>query len=129
MKVNYTFINGEISSVEVSEEIGTLIMDSRRKEHADDERQRYHCLSSDGADFEGEAYADTRTPESELERMELCREMQEAINSLTDIQKSRLAMYLDGMSMREIARIEGVQHKAVAFSFEGIRKKFKKFLK
>ena len=32
MKINYTFANREMSDVEVSEEIGTVILDSRREE-------------------------------------------------------------------------------------------------
>lgn len=53
MKINYTFANGEISDVEVSEEIGTMILDSRREESNLDRKERYHCYSLDGAEFEG----------------------------------------------------------------------------
>ena len=34
MKINYTFANGETSDVEVREEIGNLILDSRREKEA-----------------------------------------------------------------------------------------------
>ena len=32
MKINYTFNNGENSEVEVNEEIGAVILESRRKD-------------------------------------------------------------------------------------------------
>lgn len=128
MKIKYTFVNGETSTVEVSETVGTLIMDSRRNEHANDERQRYHCYSYDAIEYEGEEYADKHTPESEFDRRELDREMQLVFESLTDIQKQRLSLYLDGYTMTKIAEIQGVSTKSVSESFEGIRKKFKIFL-
>ena len=53
MKINYTFANGETSDVEVNEEIGNLILDSRREESNQDRKERYHCYSLDAAEYEG----------------------------------------------------------------------------
>ena len=53
MKINYTFANGETSDVEVREEIGNLILDSRREESNQDRKERYHCYSLDAAEYEG----------------------------------------------------------------------------
>ena len=61
MKISYTFANGENSEVEVSEEIGTFILDSRREEDNLGRKERYHCYSMDAADYEGEDYADLHT--------------------------------------------------------------------
>ena len=66
LKINYTFANGETSDVEVNEEIGNLILDSRREESNQDRKERYHCYSLDAAEYEGEDYADGSTPETEL---------------------------------------------------------------
>lgn len=66
MKINYTFANGETSDVEVNEEIGNLILDSRREESNQDRKERYHCYSLDAAVYEGRDYADGETPESAL---------------------------------------------------------------
>ena len=52
--------------VEVREEIGNLILDSRREESNQDRKERYHCYSLDAAEYEGEDYADGSTPETEL---------------------------------------------------------------
>ena len=46
MIIKYKFSTGEVTEVEVSEEIGTVILDSRREEHASNERHRY-CRSEE----------------------------------------------------------------------------------
>ena len=53
MIIKYKFSTGEVTEVEVSEEIGTVILDSRREEHASNERHRYHtAFSLDDMDYE-----------------------------------------------------------------------------
>lgn len=52
MIIKYKFSTGEVTEVEVSEEIGTVILDSRREEHASNERHRYHtAFSLDDMDY------------------------------------------------------------------------------
>lgn len=124
MKINYTFANGETSEVEVTEEIGNVILDSRRKESNLDRKERYHCYSLDAADFEGEDYADGDTLESLLEQMLDSRHIAELLDGLSEIQRRRLLLYAEGKSLREIARMEGVDHKAVKKSVEAAKKYF-----
>ena len=57
MKITYTFADDTTSEVEVSEEVGTLIMDSRREESNGDRKERYHCWSLDAIDYEGTEYS------------------------------------------------------------------------
>ena len=124
MKIKYTFANGDVSEVEVSEEVGTVIVDSRRKEENQARKERYHCYSYDAIDYEGEDYADPDTPESLLERDELSKRVQSAMTHLTETQARRIRLLADGYSMREIADMEGVRHKAVQDSILQARKKF-----
>lgn len=128
MKISYTFATGEKTEVEVNESIGTLILDSRRIEDNADRKERYHCYSSDAVDFEGDEFADPDTPESILfgnyENEKLCQ----ALDRLSDIQRKRLILLAEGLSMREIARREGVAYICVRDSIEQARKKIKKFL-
>lgn len=126
MKINYTFVNGETSDVEVSEEIGTVILDSRRKESNLDRKERYHCYSLDAAVYEGMEYADSDTPETILHREDDRRHMAEILDELPEIQRRRLLLYAEGKSLREIARMEGVDHKAVKKSIEAAKKYFRK---
>ena len=126
LKINYTFVNGETSEVEVTEEIGNMILDSRRQESNLDRKERYHCYSSDAAEFEGEEYADADTPESLLGRQMESRQIADTLAGMPEIQRRRLLLYAEGKSLREIARIEGVDHKAIKKSIEAARKYFKK---
>lgn len=126
MKIKYTFANGDVSEVEVSEEVGNVIVDSRRKEDNLDRKERYHCYSYDAIDYEGEEYADPDTPASLLERDELSKRVQSAMSHLSEIQVRRLTLFAEEHSIREIARVEGVDHKAVAKSIESAKKVFAK---
>ena len=70
------------------------------------------------------------TLEEEHERRELAAEITEAKKKLTNIQQRRLELYIeDGLSLREIARREGVGHTAVEDSVRSALKKIKKLLK
>ena len=126
MKISYTFANGENSEVEVSEEIGTFILDSRREEDNLGRKERYHCYSMDAADYEGEDYADLHTPETVLEEKTDTRRIAEVMAAMPDVQKRRLLLYAEGKTLREIARMEGVDHKVVKKSIEAARKFFRK---
>ena len=126
MKIKYMFANGDVSEVEVSDEVGNVIVDSRRKEDNLDRKERYHCYSYDAIDYEGEEFADPDTPDSLLERDELSSRVQSAMSHLTEIQVRRLTLFAEGLSIREIARKEGVDHKAVAKSIESAKKVFAK---
>lgn len=127
MKIKYKFADGTTTEVEVSEEIGAVIIDSRKAEHAQDERQRYHCpYSYDAIDYEGEEYATYDTPETEHIRSERDARLYTALAALTETQRRRLLMLADGLSMREIARRENADIKTVRESITGAKKKFQK---
>ena len=127
MKINYTFANGETSDVEVSEEIGNLILDSRRVESNQDRKERYHCYSLDAAVYKGRDYADGETPESALFLQLENQRLKEAFEQLSEIQRRRLLMMAEGVSLREIARREGKDIKSIRESIEWARKKFLKY--
>ncbi len=127
MKIRYEFANGEVTEVEVSEEVGAVIIESRKAEHAQQEKQRYHCYSYDAIDFEGLEYADPHTPEQDYISSENKKAIATALALLTETQRRRLMLYAGGLSYREIARREGVDHKKVIKSVEAAKEKLKKF--
>ena len=127
MKINYTFANGETSDVEVNEEIGNLILDSRREESNQDRKERYHCYSLDAAVYEGRDYADDDTPESALFLQLENQRITETFGKLSEVQRRRMLMAAEGLSLREIVRREGKDIKTIRESIEGARKKFLKF--
>ena len=127
MKIKYTFANGEVSEVEVSEEIGAVIIDSRRKEENQARKDRYHCYSYDAIDYEGEEFADPDSIDAILEREYLSIRVAKAMSHLTETQVRRITLLSEGHSIREIARMEGVDHMVVSESIIAARKKFLKF--
>ncbi len=122
MKIKYESVIGEVTEVEVSGDIGEFIIESRRLEENLNRKERNHCYSSDGIDFEGAEFGCFDTYEIEKDTS-----IEMAFSKLSDVQKRRLLMLANGLSMREIARQENVDIKTVRESIEGGRKKFLKF--
>ena len=126
MKIYYTFNNGENSEIEVNEEIGEVILESRRKEENMERNRRRRCYSLDDVDFEGDDFADERTPESLFMEQLDNEHIKETLDKLSETQRRRLLMYAEGMSIEEIARVEGVYHTSISRSIEAARKIFLK---
>ena len=123
MKIEYAFVNGEHSEVEVSEEIGKFILDSRRMESNSDRVYRRHNYSLERGLEDGYEYSECGSPYEFFTIID-------AFESLTKILRNRLKMSIAGYTVREIAAIEGngVTWQAVEKSIQGARKKIKKFL-
>ena len=126
MKINYTFNNGENSEVEVNEEIGAVILESRRKEENMERNRRRRCYSLDDVDFEGEDLADDRTPESLLIEQIDNDHIKETLDKLSETQRRRLLMLASGMSISDIARQENRDFRTVYDSLEAAKRKFQK---
>ena len=110
MKIKYAFLDGTVTEVEVSDEIGAVIIDSRKAEHAQDERHRYHCYSYDAIDYEGEEYGACDEYAVEDDSAEQTARIREAFSHL-------------------IAAIEEASFQSVSESIEAGRKKFLKFFR
>lgn len=126
MKIRYEFADGTVSEVEVEESIGAVIIESRRKEDNLARKERYHCYSMDAVQFEGDEYGTEETPETQMERELDTERIAHALDGLSEVQRRRLLKFAEGKSMREIAREEKVQHRAVVKSIEAAKKIFKK---
>ena len=127
MKIKYEFQNGDVVESEVEDSLGEFITLSRRLEDNLSRKERNHCLSLEAVKYEGKNYADKETPETLFDKYEADKHLYETLQKLSEVQRRRLLMFAEGMSIREIARVEKVQHHAVAKSIEGARKIFKKF--
>ena len=129
MKIKYS-LNGKTEiEIEVSDEVGSVIMESERREHNLKEKERSHCFSLELVKYEGVefGYYDTY-PALETDN-EFTEKINYAFSQLTEVQKRRLFLYVKGLSMRKIAELENVSHIAVEKSVNSTIKKFKKFLK
>ena len=82
-------------------------------------------------DYDGAAVADYDTPALYVERKEELKKIDEFFKLLTPIQRRRLLIRYDdpSISLREIARMEGVDIKTIRECFEAIQKKYLKFFK
>ena len=129
MKITWEFADGTKSEIEAPDDIGTVILDSRREEDNLDRKERYHCYSIDALAYgDKDIHSPTSgvTPESEFLLAEDNARIAEALSALTDVQRRRLLMLASGMSLRDIAKAEGSNHKSVEESINSARKKFKK---
>ena len=128
MFIKYKFATNEETVVEVSEEIGTIIMDSRREESNGDRKEHKHCWSIDAINYEGTEYS---TPDFVAAifngNEERNARIKEAFSHLTESQQCRMLMLAAGLSEREIARREGKDIKTIRESIEAGRKKFKSY--
>lgn len=131
MKVKYRFADGEVNEVEVSDDIGAFILESRRREHADNERERYHSAHRiDREKFEDRGHFLTGgSPEERLISDETATELEDALSRLTPIQRRRMELLLDGESIARIAQAEGTSFNSVKQSVELAKRKLKKFLR
>lgn len=130
MKITYKFVTGETMKIEVSDEIGTVILNSRRKEHADNERHRYHAeFSLDEAVYEGSVFSSAGSdPADVVIRKESDDECEDRLSKLTPVQRRRLEKLMDGMSIADIARSENAAFNSVRESIQSARAKLRKFM-
>lgn len=106
--------------VEVSDEIGAVLLESKREEKNYIDRLGYHkaYYSLDRGDgIENDAVDKPMTPEDAYIHKAVMAELYAAFASLPDKQAKRLyALFFMGMSRTEIAKAEGVAVKSVCES-------------
>ena len=131
MKITYKFATGETSVVDVTDEVGEIIMETRRKEHADNVKAGRHTgIWIDALDYEGEDLADEATPETLLmdridEEMKR-KHFYEVFDRLTPTQRERVLLKAKGLSNVEIARQLGCDESAVRRSLKEVKTFFEK---
>lgn len=129
MKIKYEFADGTVQEIEVDESFGNYYIQAKREEESLNRKERYHnTCSLDSMDYEGDFFADeTYSPETLMNSKESQKRVDEFLSSLTDIQRKRVEKLLDGKSMRQIAKEEGVDISTVTESLKSVRKKYSKF--
>ena len=127
MTVEYKFADGTVSEVDVPEEIGAYIMESRKAEESNRRVYRNHNYSLDSIEYEGEEYGYAEP--YRLEEAEDRELLEKALSILSDIQHRRMEMFIEGLSFRKIAEAEGVHTQTVIESVRAAQKKLKKFFK
>ena len=127
--INY---NGQMVSVEVTEEVYEFLNYADHKEENLAHEQRWHW---DGREYdeyiilaEGCIHY-TQSPEQYLCHKETMQVILRALEHCTERQRSRFLLYaLDGMSYTQIGNLCGCSKVAVHYSIEAVRKKCKEYL-
>ena len=126
VKYRYAFTTGE-EEVEISEEWAAVLEEMDHEEQLSDRRETRRHQSLDDLLYEGLDFAAEGDAESPLLEKEDGRELEEALGCLTEIQRRRLLMHCEGMTVREIASQESASAMACEESIQEAVKKMKKF--
>lgn len=130
MKIKYTFANGDVTEVEVSEEIGAVVLDLDRQEYNANHREtRRHC-SLEVFDLDGNLIPSKENVEWDFIKKEESTKLHDAISQLNSRQQKLIkAIYLEGRKVTELALEEGVHWTAITHAVERALKKLEKILK
>lgn len=130
MKIKYTFANGDVTEIEVSEEIGAVVLDLDRQEYNTNHREtRRHC-SLEALDLDGNLLPSKDNVEMDFIRKEDGAELRDAISRLNPRQQKLIkAIYFEGQKVTDLAMEEGVHWTAITHAVERALKKLEKFLK
>lgn len=120
MKIRYEFVNGEHSEIEVSEDFGRYILDSRRAEESNDRRYRMYNLSLGTIDYEGDEYAYEDDHSLLFSSVYMVME-----KVLTRTEYRRMTLLIEGLNLTEIAMKENVSVEAVRLSISTAQKKIR----
>ena len=112
--LHYEFVTGESVNITVSAEIAEVIYDSRRMEHASNERSRYHtAFSLDSEDYEGTNLVSEKTPDDLIEELEDREHLLDCLAHLPSfveaeqmftVDKSRVLKFLGHLTPEEMSR-------------------------
>lgn len=137
MLIRYEFNDGDVMEIEVDDEIGMTILQSRKEESSDRRQYRRQTLSLDAAnDKSSWMRTNEHNPDSFLDREELeerrlrrSEEIREIINQLSDKQTELAqAMHDKKFTQADYAMKKGVSQSAISQQIRTLRKKFRKFL-
>lgn len=128
VKIEYRTANGSRICVEVSTSVKELLEQSDRQIRSQRRQDRRYLDFTPLTDEVLEisllgVYEDTADL---LERMECNARLHNAIGKLTEVQRRRLSLYyFEGLTYSQIAKLEGVSHRAVIYSIEQALKQLK----
>lgn len=126
IKIKYVFVDGKSIELAFDEEnlAAAYILEDRRREESQARKERRHTYSLDAIEYEGKEYfAGKATPESMMIARKERDRLLEKMRFLTQAQRRRLFMRMQGMSIRQIAEKEGVSVQRVNQTMKQIFKK------
>lgn len=129
MKIKYEFAT-ETVEVEVSDELGSIIVDLDRQEYNINHKEtRRHC-SLEAFDLDGNLLPSKDDVEMEFIRSEENDKLYDAITQLNPRQQKLIkAIYFEDRKVTDLATEEGVHWTAITHAVERALKKLEKLLK
>ena len=130
MKITYRFVTGEVTVIDVPDEIGAVIVDLDRQEYNNNHKETRRHYSLEGKVYEGMDYA---VEDPGLEALFAGPTDEErlhaAIRQLSPDQKEMVrAIYFENMSVNAYAARMGVTQSAISHRLQTVKKKLKKLL-
>ena len=123
MKIRYEFATGEVSEVEVSEELGRALEEIAHKAKLRDRAESRRHDSFEALVEQGAQFAAQQASVEELAEAALLRAMQ----GLEPQQRELVHMvYFEGRSIASLARSENVHPATISHRLERIQKRLKK---
>ena len=130
MTIIYTFADGTTSIVEVSEEIGNVIIDFDRKENNADRRQRRHNCSLEAYNVGDDLVASDEDIAADFIEKQDREQLYEAIRSLLPEQQDLIVrVFFNKEKMCDIAKECGVTKMAISKRIDRALAQLKKILK
>ena len=124
-KYRYGFVDGT-EEIEISEEWAAVLREMDREELNGNRRETRRHTSLEILDYEGEVFAAAGDAETALLLKESEEEVETALSNLTEIQRRRVKMRMEGRSYREIAMLENISVMSCQESVMAAAKKIKK---
>ena len=128
MEYRYAFATGT-EAVEISGEWAAVLEEMDHEEQLSNRRETRRHQSLDELLIEGIDFAGEDNAEIPLLAKELAGELQQALQTLTEVQRKRLILHCQGLTYREIAKREGADFKSCEESVMAGLKKLKRIMK
>jgi RNA polymerase sigma factor (sigma-70 family) len=130
VKVKYQFTNGDVSEVEVTDELGNILNEMDRDIANSDRRETRRHTSLDSMTFEGDIFADAGVDiVAQFEAAVDIETLHDALHTLLPRQKELLKkIYFDGRTIASVAAEEGVTEGAIRDRLRKTHARIKKLL-
>lgn len=127
MKIKYEFTN-ETVEIEVDEEWGNVLVDLNRQEYNINHKETRRHYSLDACQFEGADFAvEDEALDALFAELTAAERLHTAIAKLKPEQQKLIrAIYFEGVSVNDYARMEGCTQSAISHRLQTIRNKLKK---
>jgi len=104
--------------------------DARQIRNLEKREQRHTAYHIEGILYEGNELASDEDVADKVARDEMERFIDEWLReNLTPVQYRRFVLFMDGLTIREVARCEGIDYSSANESIKASQKKLKKVLK